>query len=69
MAIPIRPAVYEAMAENPPDLMAAATSQNAKRAADKAITSGPILSQLVAEGRLDSAAAVYDIATGQVNFL
>lgn len=65
----IRPAVYDAMADNPSDLMAAATAQNAKRAADIAITSGPILSQLNEEGRLASAAAVYDIATGKVNFL
>ncbi len=65
----IRPAVYDVMADNPTDLMAAATAQNARLAAEKAITSGPILSDLNNAGKLKSAAAVYDIATGKVNFL
>ncbi|MEM7176417.1 MAG: carbonic anhydrase [Pseudomonadota bacterium] len=65
----IRPAVYEAMADNPADLMAAATARNAQLSALRAGTAKPILSTLGEEGRLKSAAAIYDISTGKVNFL
>ena len=65
----IRPAVYDAMAENPADLMVAATAQNARRAAVTAQTAPPILSDLHAEGRLKAAAGIYDLATGKVDFL
>ncbi len=65
----IRPAVYDAMAGDPSDLLAAATAQNARLAAEKAQTAAPILSELNKAGHLKSAAAVYDIATGKVDFL
>lgn len=65
----IRPAVYEAMADDPADLMSAATVRNAKLNAETAQTAKPILSELNETGKLKSAAAVYDIATGKVNFL
>lgn len=65
----IRPAVYDAMAENPTDLMEAATAQNARLAAQKAASSGPILSDLTDAGKLKAVSAVYDIGTGKVDFL
>lgn len=65
----IRPAVEDVMAENPPDLLAAATAQNARLGAQKARSTSPILSDLSQSGRLKSAAAIYDIATGKVEFL
>ncbi|MEP3276663.1 MAG: carbonic anhydrase [Stappiaceae bacterium] len=65
----IRPAVYDVMADNPSDLLAAATAQNARLGAIKARTEAPILSELNGTGKLKSAAAVYDIASGEVKFL
>lgn len=65
----IRPAVYDVMGDKPADLMVAATAQNAKRNAERAQTEGPILSEAFASGRLNTAAAIYDIATGKVDFL
>nr|WP_272210024.1 carbonic anhydrase [Marinicella sp. W31]MDC2875877.1 carbonic anhydrase [Marinicella sp. W31] len=64
----IRPAVYEAMADEPEDLMMAATAKNAVRNAEIAATTGPILSAANADGTLGSAAGIYDIATGRVSF-
>lgn len=65
----IRPAVYDAMAEDPEDLMTAATLQNAKLNAARAVGEGPILSAAAADGQLNSAAGLYDIASGKVTFL
>lgn len=65
----IRPAVYDVMGDKPADLLAAATAQNARRNAERAQTEGPILSEAFASGRLNTAAAIYDIATGKVDFI
>lgn len=65
----IRPAVYDVMLDNPSDLLAAATAQNAKLNAEKAATADPILSELHASGKIKAAAGIYDIATGKVDFL
>ncbi len=64
----IRPAVYDVMADNPSDLLTAATVQNAKLNAAKSAASNPILSELHTAGKLSSVAANYDIATGKVEF-
>ncbi|WP_296588935.1 carbonic anhydrase [Roseibium sp.] len=65
----IRPAVYDVMAENPPDLLAAAIDRNAVLNARKSETSEPVLAGMHASGALVSVAANYDIATGEVSFL
>ncbi|MCL6284381.1 hypothetical protein M3P21_12680 [Ruegeria sp. 2012CJ41-6] len=65
----IRPAVQQAMREDPPDLLAAATARNAQLGAEKAQRADPILSELSKTGDLTARAAVYDIATGKVEFL
>ncbi len=65
----IRPAVYDVMGEAPDDLLAAATAQNAKLNATRALSEGPILSEAAAAGTLGAAAGVYEIATGKVTFL
>lgn len=65
----IRPAVYDVLPENPADLLAAATARNAVLTAEKSLSEGPILSAAAAEGRLTAKAAIYDIATGKVEFL
>lgn len=64
-----RPAVYDAMVGNPEGLLTAATAQNAINNAERATAEGPIPSELAAWGDLLSAAAVYEIATGEVTFL
>lgn len=65
----IRPAVYDVMADNPADLLAAATAQNARLNAVKTATADPILSELHAAGSVTSGAGIYDIATGKVTLL
>lgn len=65
----IRPAVYDVMPENPADLLAAATAQNARLNAQKAETTGPILSDFHASGKIKSVAGIYEIATGKVSIL
>lgn len=64
----IRPAVYDAMTDNPGDLLLAATARNAQINAKRAQTEGPILSELHEAGMLKSAAGVYEISTGKVAF-
>lgn len=65
----IRPAVYDVMPEKPADLLSAAIEQNARLNADKASRSQPVLAELKEAGKLVSVPAVYDIATGKVDFL
>ena len=65
----IRPAVYDVLPDKPADLLSAAIAQNARLNADKASRSGPVLADLQADGKLISVPAVYDIATGKVEFL
>lgn len=69
LAEAIRPAVDVAIADGSDDLLAAATMQNAKLNAEKAQIAEPILSELEVAGKLKSAGAVYDIATGKVEFV
>ncbi|MES0807966.1 carbonic anhydrase [Roseibium sp. SCPC15] len=65
----IRPAVYDVMPQNPPDLLTAAIQQNAKLNAEKAATATPILSGMHSSGEVGTAAGLYDISTGKVEFL
>lgn len=65
----IRPAVYDVMGEAPEDLLAAATAQNAKLNAARALAEGPILSAAAADGKLNAVAGLYEIASGKVTFL
>lgn len=65
----IRPSVYEVMKEKPSDLLVAATAENARSNAERAQTQGPILAQLHEAGKLNAAAAIYEISTGKVSFL
>ena len=65
----IRPAVYDVMGDAPDDLLAAATAQNARLNAARALSEGPILSGAAAAGTLGAVAGVYEIATGEVTFL
>jgi len=62
----IRPAVVAAQAKNPADLLAEATAENVRLNVKSLLNAKPILSDLVAGGKLKVVGAVYDIATGKV---
>jgi carbonic anhydrase len=62
----IRPAVVAAQAKNPADLLAEATAENVRLNVTSLLSAKPILSDLVAGGKLKVVGAVYDIATGKV---
>jgi carbonic anhydrase len=62
----IRPAIEAARAKSPADLLAEATVQNVRLNVRRLETAKPILSDLVASGKLKVAGAVYDIASGKV---
>jgi carbonic anhydrase len=62
----IRPAVVAAQAKQPADLLAEATAENVRLNVKSLLVAKPILSELVASGKLKVAGAVYDIATGRV---
>jgi carbonic anhydrase len=62
----IRPAVVAAQAKNPADLLAEATAENVRLNVKALQGARPILSDLVASGKLKVVGAVYDIATGKV---
>jgi carbonic anhydrase len=63
----IRPAVVTAQAKNPADLLAESTIENVRRNVKFLETANPLLSELVAAGKLRVVGAVYDIVTGKVN--
>ncbi|WP_297584400.1 carbonic anhydrase [Roseibium sp.] len=65
----IRPAVYDVIPGNPPDLLSAAIAQNAKLNAEKATVAHPVLADLHTKGEISSVAGVYEISTGKVAFL
>ncbi|MES0879654.1 carbonic anhydrase [Roseibium sp. SCP14] len=65
----IRPAVYDVIPKNPPDLLSAAIQQNAKMNAEKATVATPILSKMHSSGEVGSVAGVYEISTGKVEFV
>jgi carbonic anhydrase len=62
----IRPAVTAAQAKNPADLLTEATAENVRLNVKSLRSATPILSDLVAGGKLKVVGAVYDIATGKV---
>ncbi|WP_223428789.1 carbonic anhydrase [Tateyamaria pelophila] len=69
LAEAIRPAVDLAIASGSDDLLTVATQQNAKLNAENALLTEPVLSELASSGALKSAAGVYEISTGKVEFL
>lgn len=62
----IRPAIEEAIADKPADLLAEATSDNVRHNVEKLRTAEPIVAEAVAAGKIKLAGGVYDIATGKV---
>src|SRR5688572_18835687 len=62
----IRPAVVAAQAKRPTDLLAEATAENVRLTVQRLSGAKPLLSDLVANGKLKVIGAVYDIASGRV---
>jgi carbonic anhydrase len=62
----IKPAVLEAQKSNPPDLLAAAITANARQSLTQVTNAKPILSDMIASGKVKVAGGVYNIATGAI---
>ena len=69
LATALRPGVEKAIAENPADLLAAATAENVRVNVAYLKTAKPIIADFVASGKLDIVGGVYDIATGKVTMV
>jgi carbonic anhydrase len=63
----IRPAVKAAQAKAPTNLLAEATAENVRLNVKKLEAAKPILSDLVAAGKVKVVGAIYDIASGKVS--
>lgn len=69
LATALRPGVEKAIAENPADLLAAATAENVRVNVANLKAAKPIVADLVANGKLEIVGGVYDIATGKVTMV
>jgi carbonic anhydrase len=65
----IKPAVIAAQATHPADLLNAAIVENVRRTTQAVTAAQPLLSAMVASGKVKVAGGVYDIATGNVTLL
>ncbi|MEQ8815385.1 MAG: carbonic anhydrase [Thalassobaculum sp.] len=65
----LRPGIKAAIASKPADLLAAATIENVRHNVAGLQSAGPIVSKLVADGKVKVVGGVYDIATGKVNMV
>jgi len=65
----LRPGIEAAIASKPKDLLAAATVENVRHNVARLQSAGPIVSELVAAGKVKVVGGVYDIATGTVNLV
>lgn len=65
----LRPAITAAIAKNPTDLLAEATAENVRQTVAQLKMASPIISELVADGRVKVVGGVYNIATGSVNLV
>lgn len=65
----IKPAVEKAKASNPSNLLDAAITANVALNVNRLKTAKPILSKMVADGKVKVVGAVYDLASGKVNLV
>jgi len=65
----ITPAVKTAMEGKPDDLLAAATAQNVRNAMARLGDDSPVLSEMIAGGKVKVVGGIYEIATGKVSLL
>jgi carbonic anhydrase len=63
----LKPAVIAAEAGHPANLLNAAIAENVRRASQAVATAQPLLSAMVASGKVTVTGGVYDIATGGVS--
>jgi carbonic anhydrase len=66
---PIVPAVLKAKASDPSDLIAAAVRENVRGIVEGLKSSEPVITERLADGRLQIVGAYYDLVTGEVEFL
>lgn len=69
LAEALRPGIETALATQPVDPLAAATIENVRHNVTKLETAEPIVSALVAEGRVKVVGGIYDIGTGEVTLI
>lgn len=65
----IKPAVLAAEQTSPSDLLSAAIEENVRQTVHHVSTAQPVLSALIADGKLTVAGGTYDLATGMVHLL
>ena len=65
----IKPAVLEAQKSNPPDLLKAAIMANARQSVAQITSAKPMLSDMIASGKVKIAGGVYEIATGAITMV
>src|SRR5579872_7122881 len=65
----IKPAVLEAQKANPSDLLMASITENVRRTVHNVTAAQPLLSDMIAGGKVKVAGGVYDIATGRVTLI
>jgi carbonic anhydrase len=65
----IRPAVLAAIAQNSPDLLSTAITENVRFNAKRLEVDTPIVAEAFASKQIGIAGGVYDLATGKVNLL
>lgn len=69
LAEAMRPGIERAIGQEPEDLLAAATIENVRHNVEKLQSADPIVSALVAEGRVKIVGGIYDISTGEVTLV
>lgn len=65
----IRPAIEAGKARNPADLLAEATAENVRHNVRRLERAEPLLSGLVASGKVKMVGGIYDIVTGKVTLI
>ena len=65
----LKPALLAAQKTQPADLLAAAISENVRQTVQRVTAAKPLLSDMIAGGKVKVAGGVYDIATGKVTLV
>jgi len=63
----VKPAVLAAQKTQPANLLSAAIAENVRETVQHVTAAKPVLSEMIAGGKVKVAGGVYDIATGKVN--
>ncbi len=65
----LKPALLAAQKTQPADLLAAAITENVRQTVQRVTAAKPLLSDMIAGGKVKVAGGVYDIATGKVTLV